>query len=162
MQLLRRGSTDKASVSGPMASVVFQSTQHWTDADLRATAAYLGSLPPMEPEQPAPADKALLQQGARIYAATCADCHGSRGEGRPGIYPALAGNATVQHPTARNLVQLMRHGSFGPSTQANPLPYSMPHQGLSNADMAAVASFVRQSWGNRASAVSEIEVMHLQ
>lgn len=161
-QLLRSGRTDRATVSGPMAAVVFQSLQHWTDADLQAVAAYLGSLEPVAPAAPELADPAVLQAGGKVYAARCADCHGPGGEGRPGRYPALAGNATVQHPNARNLVQLMRHGSFGPSTRDNPLPHSMPHQGLSNADMAAVASFVRQSWGNRAPAVTEIEVMHLQ
>lgn len=162
VQLLRSGLTDHASVSGPMAAVVFQSTQHWTDADLRATAAYLSSLPPAQAQQPEAADDRQLRTGEKVYADNCADCHGKQGEGRPSTYPALAGNSTVQHPSARNIVQLMRHGSFGPSTRTNPLPYSMPHQGLSNAEMAAVATYVRQSWGNRASAISEIDVMHLQ
>jgi mono/diheme cytochrome c family protein len=162
VQLLGSGRSRRATVSGPMASVVFRSMQHWTDADLRATARYLSRLAPETIGIIEAAGEAALRRGAQVYDRRCADCHGAQGEGRAGAYPALAGNATVQQPGARNMVRLMRLGSFGPATSGNPLPHSMPHQGLSHADMAAVASFVRQSWGNRASAITEIEVMNLQ
>ncbi|WP_284617154.1 c-type cytochrome [Aquabacterium humicola] len=163
VQLLRSGRNALDSATGPMAAVIFRSTQHWKDADLQAVAAYLTRLQPQPADDPPePASPAQLLRGGELYGRHCADCHGQRGEGRAGAYPPLAGNATVQQPGARNLVQLMRHGSFAPATAANPQPYSMPHAGLDTRDMAAVASYVRQSWGNRASAVDEIDVLKLQ
>jgi mono/diheme cytochrome c family protein len=163
VQYLRSGRHARDSASGPMASVVFRSTQHWREADLQAVAAYLTRLQPRPADEaPEPAPAAQLLRGGELYGRHCADCHGQQGEGRASAYPPLAGNPTVLQPGARNLVQLMRHGSFAPATAANPQPYSMPHAGLNARDMAAVASYVRQSWGNRASAVDEIEVLRLQ
>jgi hypothetical protein len=70
----------------------------------------------------------------------------------------LAGNPTVLQPTAINLMLVVRQGGFAPATQAHPQPYGMPPLDLSDAEMAALLSFVRQSWGHQASAVSELEV----
>ena len=161
--LLKTGQSARSAVLGPMASVVFRSTQHWPDEDLRAVADYLVALPPEPAGTPSkPAAVAVLKAGAALYADRCADCHGVRGEGVPGIYPALAGNPTVLQPTARNLVQVLRRGGFPPSTAGNARPYSMPPLPLNTADTAAVVSFVRQSWGNGASAVSELDVLMLR
>jgi mono/diheme cytochrome c family protein len=51
-------------------------------------------------------------------------------------------------------------GGFPPVTAGNPRPYSMPPyaQQLSDADVAAVVTYIRQAWSNRASAVQEREV----
>lgn len=158
--LLRDGQTDRNAVLGPMAVVVLQSTQHWPEADLRAVAAYLGTLAPdAAPPPAAPAPAAVQDLGRRLYGERCADCHGARGEGVPGVYPALAGNATVQQANIRNLVRVLRLGGFAPSTAAHPRPYGMPPQTLSDPQMAAVLSHVRQSWGNRAAAVTELDVL---
>jgi mono/diheme cytochrome c family protein len=161
--LLKAGQTDRDTVLGPMALVVLQSTQHWPEADLRAVAAYLGTLAPQPAPPPAaPAPPAVLELGQRLYGERCADCHGERGQGVPGAYPALAGNATVQQPDIRNLVRVLRLGGFAPSTATHPRPYGMPPQNLSDAQLAAVLSHLRQSWGNRAAAVSELDVLQLR
>lgn len=162
--LLRDGRTDRDSLSGPMASVVYRSLQHWHADDLQAVADHLAGLParPATAETPPPAPTSVLALGRRLYDKRCADCHGERGQGAAGAYPALAGNPTVLQPTARNLVQVMREGGFAPATAGHPRPYGMPPQDLSNAELAAMASYVRQSWGNRASAVSELQVMQLR
>ena len=158
--LLKTGQSANAAVLGPMAGVVFNSTQHWNDADLRAVADYLATLPATASPAPAPpAPAALMEAGARLYAERCADCHGTEGEGVPGVYPALAGNPGVQQPSLRNLVKVLQHGGFAPSTATQPRPYGMPPQELSDADSAAVLSFLRQSWGHQASAVSELDVL---
>lgn len=163
VQLLRVGQSGRDTVSGPMASVVFRSTQHWAPQDLQAVAAYLTSLNPLPPRvAPASAPATVMARGQRLYDQRCADCHGDQGQGKAGAYPALAGNRTVLQPTARNLVQVMHHGGFAPATAGNPRPYGMPHQGLTPAEMAAVASFVRQSWGNQASALDEVQAARLR
>ena len=158
--LLRDGIGRSGAVAGPMARVVRDSTQHWRPSDLEQAARYLDSLPRAPtPATPTPADPAQMKVGARIYADRCADCHGADGAGASGIYPALAGNPSVTQPSIRNLVQVLRLGAFAPSTIGNPRPYGMPPSELSDGDVAAVLSHLRQSWGNQAAAVSVLDVM---
>ncbi len=166
--LLRTGRHRHGSASGPMASVVLRSTQHWSEADLQAAAAYLTSLPAYQPLQKqalgaqamSRADDAAL--GQRLYADRCADCHGQQGQGVPGLYSPLAGNPSITQPDIRNLVQKLQHGGFAPATRAHPLPFGMPPQDLSVAETTAVLNHLRQSWGHRASAVAEVDVIRLR
>ena len=112
--------------------------------------------------EPAPGE--VLQQGGRVYATHCAACHGARGEGVPAIYPALAANRAVTLAAANNVVQAIRWGGFPPATAGNPRPFGMPPFGhmLSDADLAAVATFIRQSWGNQANAVGPVDVLRMR
>ena len=57
--------------------------------------------------------------------------------------------------TPVNLVQIVRHGGFLPTTAGNPRPYGMPPFGpvLDDQEIAAVLTFVRGSWGNDAQPV---------
>ena len=164
VELLRTGRSPWGSASGPMAEVVFGSTQHWRDDDLQAVATYLLALPlpAREGNEVEAASSAQQEQGRTLYEKHCADCHGLQGEGVPQVYPPLAGNPSVLQPDARNLVRMLDHGSFAPATAANPRPYSMPAQALSDVEAAAVLSHVRQSWGNQASALSEVRVLTLR
>jgi mono/diheme cytochrome c family protein len=161
--LLKAGQTARSSVLGPMAGVVFGSTQHWPDDDLRAVAEYIAALPPL-PAPPAAdaAPPALMQAGQRVYDDRCADCHGAQGQGAPGAYPALAGNPTVQQPSVTNLVKLLHHGGFAPATAAQPRPYGMPPQMLTEDETAAVLTYLRQGWGHQASAVTPAQVLRLR
>ncbi len=161
--LLRDGVAAHASVSGPMADVVFDSTRHLSDPDLAAMARYLGSIP-LRGAQPRPAAAAAgdsFARGGALYERHCASCHGERGQGAAGIYPALAGNRAVTMTVPNNLIQVIRQGGFAPTTAGNPRPFGMPPYGelLSDAEIAAVATFVRQSWGNAAAPVSTLDVL---
>lgn len=162
VDLLKKGVTPRASVLGPMAEVVGGSTQHLSDADLLAMAAYLKGLPPTRGERArqAAADSVVLDRGAKLYTQHCADCHGDQGEGVAGIYPALAGNRAVTLSSPANLVRVVLEGGFAPSTAGHPRPYGMPPFAtvLNSADTAAVLSYVRSAWGNQGGAVPEIEV----
>ena len=170
VQLLQTGIAPGASVLGPMAEVVLNSTQHWSVDDLRAMAVFLQALP----QAPAPAARRMQSsqqpisaldgerhlRGARIYEQQCAQCHGDGGRGVPGAYPALAGNRAVLMPQSANLVQIVLHGGFAPSTAGNPRPFGMPPYllQLSDAEVASVLTHIRGSWGNQAPAVTELEV----
>jgi mono/diheme cytochrome c family protein len=155
--LLRTGMTPKGSVMGPMADVVYRSTQHLSEADLRAMAVFLKSLPPAgsRPPEPARATSTRLAQGAALYARHCAACHGEQGEGVPGVYPRLAGNRAVRMAEPANVIRVIAKGGFLPATAGNPRPFGMPPFAhlLSDDEIAAVATYVRDSWGNRASVV---------
>ncbi|HET6432308.1 cytochrome c [Dyella sp.] len=163
VDLLKTGQSAKGSAFGPMAEVVSLSTQHMGDADLEAIATYLQSLPPRP--QPALAASAIdasaqIKQGQAIYRQRCADCHGADGNGVAGVYPPLNGNSSVDEPTGINAIRVVLLGGFPPVTAGNPRPYSMPPfaQSLSDAEVAAVVSYIRQGWSNRASPVLERDV----
>ncbi len=157
----RRGSLDVAS--GPMGEVVLRSTQHLTDADLGAMAVYLKTLGDAQGAVPAPSEpgpSAGDPHGAKLYTDHCASCHGDRGEGVAGAYPPLAGNRAVTMAVPANLVRIVLEGGFSPATAGNPRPYGMPpfEQDFSNDDVAAVLTHLRSSWGNRAEAVTPVDV----
>lgn len=166
VRLLKDGVSAHASVSGPMAEVVFNSTQHLTEEDLDAMARYLATLPVVEepPARPSPASEEMMVAGKQVYEQHCAACHGDRGQGVPGMYPALAGNRAVTMASHINLVQQIRQGGFSPTTAGNRQPFGMPPYGqvLSNDEMAAVATFVRQSWGHAAAPVSPLDVLRVK
>lgn len=163
-QLLASGAAPRATVLGPMAEVVLHSTQYLEPRDIRAMGVYLKTLPPTptdsDPREVVQPSATVLDQGARLYEQQCAQCHGERGQGVAGAYPPLAGNRAVNLPVTSNLVQVVLHGGYAPATSGNPRPFGMPPFALTmtDADVAAVLSFIRASWGNRAPPVSELAV----
>jgi mono/diheme cytochrome c family protein len=166
--LLKSGVAPRGSVMGPMADVVFRSTQYLSDADLTAMASYLKDLPGVaKPEAPARAmapirrDLGTMTRGAKIYDQRCAYCHGDQGQGATGAYPPLAGNRAVNMAQPTNLIQVVSHGGFLPSTPGNPRPYGMPPFGqvLDAAEVAAVLTYIRGSWGNDSAPVTQLDTM---
>lgn len=164
VQLLRTGAAKHGTAGGPMAEVVVNSTQHWTDDDLQAAALYLTSLPTRpraatRTGKPTADEEGQLQRGRSLYGTRCAQCHGEQGEGAPGAYPPLAGNPSVTLEDPANVLQVIRHGGFAPATRTHPRPFGMPPAGLSPQELADVATFIRQSWGNRAPGVSVLDTI---
>ena len=168
--LLKNGVAPRGSVMGPMADVVFSSTQYLSEADLTAMASYLKDLPDAaKAEAPATAatrapirrDAGTMARGAKIYDQRCAYCHGDQGQGAAGAYPPLAGNRAVNMARPTNLIQVIAHGGFLPSTSGNPRPYGMPPFGqtLDAAEVAAVLTYVRGSWGNDSPPVTQLDTM---
>lgn len=163
-QLLATGVSPRGTVLGPMAEVVLHSTQYLEPTDIRAMAVFLKSLPPTptdtDPREVPRPGSATLDRGGRLYGEHCAACHGDQGQGVRGAYPPLAGNRAVTLPVTANLVQVVLHGGFAPATQGNPRPFGMPPFAtvLPDADVAAVLTYIRASWGNRAAPLSELDV----
>jgi mono/diheme cytochrome c family protein len=165
VRLLQTGVSPRGTALGPMAEVVLQSTQYLAPADLRAMAVYLKSLPQTAPptravQGPKMISEEVIKRGAKLYGDHCARCHGDDGEGVAGAYPALAGNRAVTLPVTANLVQVVLGGGFPPATAGNPRPFGMPPFAtvLSDADIAAVITHIRTSWGNRGTALGEFTV----
>jgi mono/diheme cytochrome c family protein len=161
--LLKTGRSPKGTASGPMAEVVMRSTQHLDDADLAAIATYLKSLPDRPPprqREAAAAAHPLAARGEKVYADRCAGCHAADGRGKGDAYPALDGNGSVTDPTGINAIRMVLSGGFAPATRDNPRPYSMPpfSQTLSDDDAAAVVTYIRQAWSNKAPSVSANDV----
>jgi mono/diheme cytochrome c family protein len=169
VDLLRTGVSAHGSTMGPMAEVVFRSTQYLSEADLRAMAAYLQSLPQQAPPQVDPeelprADPGVMRLGGEVYVQHCAQCHGDQGEGKPGAFPALAGNRAVTLPVPVNVIRAVLDGGYPPSTAGNPRPHGMPPYGqaLNDEEVAAVVTYIRQSWGHRATPVNPLDVLQLR
>ncbi|RYF34619.1 MAG: c-type cytochrome [Comamonadaceae bacterium] len=163
--LLKNGTSPRGSVAGPMAAVVFGSTQHLSEADLSAMAVYLQQLPQAEasptPAAPIRRDPGVMARGNKIFDQRCAYCHGDVGQGALDAYPPLAGNRAVNLASPANLIQMVRHGGFLPTTAGNPRPYGMPAFGhvLDDNEIAAVLTYVRGAWGNDAEPVSARQMM---
>jgi len=90
--------------------------------------------------------------GKAVFQKSCAACHQATGKGIPGAFPALAGNAFVQGPGQDPATVLLKGRGGMPDFSAS----------LSDADMAAVLTYVRTSWGNRGDALSEQQVAALR
>ncbi len=166
VRLLRDGHSARGATLGPMAEVVAGSTSHLDEADLRAMAGYLKSLPVVAPAAPdtEAAEPPVLALGQRLYAAKCAQCHGENGVSAAAEFPSLDGHRTVTMASSANLLRVIVSGGFPPSTPGNPRPYGMPPFGqeLSDAEIAALASFVRGAWSNRASRVLPLDVQKVR
>jgi mono/diheme cytochrome c family protein len=157
---LKVGKTANYFASGPMAEVVFGSTQFLTDSDANSIQSYLAGLPPIA-EYKDVRPPAASEIGAKVYKDSCESCHGTRGEGVKGAYPALAANPAVLQTTPASLVRMIVEGGFGAATAGNPQPYGMPPYGqlLTPLEIAGVITHIRGSFGNNAGFVSEIDVI---
>ena len=104
-------------------------------------------------------DPAVMKRGEAVYNRTCIACHQATGQGIDPVFPPLAGSEWVtKNPSVivRNIV----HGMAGPITVKGKVYNGMMPAvaGVTDAEIADVTTFVRNSWGNSASSVSEEEV----
>ena len=98
--------------------------------------------------------------GASLFAAKCSTCHQTTGRGT-GTYPPLLGNPDVVADDPKGMVATIVNGRGGPLVvNGKTFNSTMPawKGPLSNADIAAVATYVRHAWGNAASGVTEQQV----
>jgi mono/diheme cytochrome c family protein len=156
---LKSGWNSHAVASGPMAEVVEHSTSQMTDADLGAIAIYLKDQPAAEDVRVAPAPAQgdpAMQAGAVLYQNNCASCHGADGKGERLIFPPLAGNAILIQPSAESLTRVVLEGAQAAGTKSAPTSPSMPSFAwkFSDAQIADLLTFIRNSWGNAAAPVS--------
>jgi cytochrome c oxidase subunit 2 len=82
----------------------------------------------------------LMAKGATVYAGNCVACHQANGRGVPGAFPALDGSKVVGGPPDAQIA-LVLHGKPGTAMPA--------WKQLSDADIASVITYTRNSWGNK-------------
>jgi mono/diheme cytochrome c family protein len=102
---------------------------------------------------------APLRRGAQIFSSTCAACHQAQGEGTP-TYPPLAGSEWVNGAESR-LIRIVMHGLTGDvEVQGQVYNGAMPAWGatLSDAEIAAVLTYIRASFGNQSLPVTTATV----
>ncbi|KAK46525.1 gluconate 2-dehydrogenase [Caballeronia jiangsuensis] len=149
----------RAYAIGPMAKVVATSTQFLTTADLRAMIAYMRALPPVAVKdarsrtsfgRPARTDiTALDTDGARLYAAACASCHGMTGEGSKPFPPLVHDGVTgaLGTATTSNLVLVILHGVNRQTRDAYAQMPAFAAQ-LTDEQIAALSNFITRHFGD--------------
>jgi mono/diheme cytochrome c family protein len=158
---LKTGHNRFTAASGPMAEVVVDSTSKLTDEDLNAVAVYLKDQPvPNTPEATGDPDAGVMRNGGAIYAVQCAACHSGDGSGVDGLFPMLKGSGVVQSLDPVSILHVVLRGARSAATDPAPTAPAMPSFGwtLSDDQVAAVATYVRNAWGNRAPPVDAATV----
>ncbi len=90
---------------------------------------------------------ALMKAGEKIYATKCAACHQAEGQGLGKTFPALKGNAMVNGPALEHITMVLKGKGAMPK-----------FDDMSDAELAAVITYERNSWGNKASVVKPADV----
>lgn len=92
--------------------------------------------------------------GKQLFTANCVACHQATGKGLPGVFPPLDGSEWVRG-NERTVANILLHGINGEITvMGNAFKGAMPaFQQLSDAELAAVASYIRSEWSNKAAAI---------
>ena len=89
-----------------------------------------------------------VQPGKAVFEDSCAQCHRTNGEGLPATFPALNKNPFVLGDPKPVIATILngRKGNLG----------SMPgwKDKLDDQQIAAVVTYIRQAWSNRAPAVT--------
>jgi mono/diheme cytochrome c family protein len=102
--------------------------------------------------------------GAKIYAATCQACHQASGLGIANQFPPLVGSDWVTGSEER-LLLIILHGLTGEiDVEGETFSGLMPTWGPSFKDdeLAAVATYVRSAWGNKAAPVQAATVTRVR
>lgn len=164
VQYLRTGRNQHAGAAGQMAAVVTYSTSLLSDADLKAIATYIKSLPARPDTASAGPDAAAMRSGGAIFFDTCTACHLVGGKGQPGMFPPLQGSAVAQQDDPTGVIHLILGGGRTAPTVARPSYQTMPSFAwkLTDQQVADVATYVRNSWGNRAPPVTAKQVSKIR
>jgi mono/diheme cytochrome c family protein len=130
----------------------------WFDA--RVYAPYQ-SAEKLDSFQPLSGAAAAAAQGKRVYDSVCGICHGPDGLGKPGQAPPLSGSEWVNAKGINRLAHIPLEGLAGSVTvEGKDWNLNMAAMGaaLSDADLAAVLTYIRTSWGNKAGEVAADDV----
>jgi len=98
----------------------------------------------------------LFQKGQEVFTGICMDCHRANGQGLPGIFPALDRDPFVlgaPEPVIATVLQ-GRQGNLG----------QMPtwKDKFSDKQIAAVVTYIRQAWSNKAAGVTPAMVAEIR
>ena len=159
-EYLANGRNAHAGAGGPMADVVTYSTSLMSDQDRHAMAVYLKSQAASPSIVAGQADAGAMRRGAAIYSDACASCHLEDGVGQPRFFPPLGHNAMLQQADPTGLEHLILAGGRIGTSSSRPSPLTMPSFAwkLTDNEIADVSTYLRNSWGNQAAAVSITEV----
>ena len=139
-----------------MSETLNLSTSHMSDDDLKAIAIYLKNAAGHEESAQAAPNQQTMTAGAQIYADECSGCHTQSGKGVAGLFPALSGSSAVQQTDPTSLLHVVLRGARSTGTAKAPTASAMPAFAwvLNDDQVAAVVTYIRNTWGNAAPPVS--------
>lgn len=158
---LKTGHNRITAATGPMAEAIELSTSNMNDADLKAIATYLKSIPghpaaasPVKPDDP------VMVAGGAIYRDQCSACHALDGRGVPQLFPSIGDLSIVRSDDPSSLIRIVLRGARSAATNKEPTAPGMPAYGwqLSDEQLAAVLTFIRNNWGAAAAPVSAQDI----
>ena len=141
-----------------VGAVYFDRHSGWFDS--RVYGPY-SSADQLESYQPKSGAAAAMAHGKVVFEAYCGLCHGNDGLGKPGQAPPLAGSEWVNAKGFTRLTHIPLAGLNGTIHVAGKdwsLNMAAMGAGLSDADLAAVLTYIRGSWGNKAGEVTADDV----
>jgi mono/diheme cytochrome c family protein len=107
----------------------------------------------------------LIEQGAALYKTNCQACHQANGEGVAGAFPPLANSDYEGYQTPEGHTKIVLNGLNG-KIVVNGTEYNGAMQGyaglLTDAQIAAIVTYERNSWGNDDGWISPTEVAALR
>ena len=137
--------------------------KQYAQTSSQATVESTANAKPIVKSAASPVAKKSLAKvdGKAIYSAKCSACHQSTGKGLPGVFPPLDNSKWVTTANHELPVQIIAKGLMGKITVAGG-DYNgvMPAfgQSLSNAELAALVTYLRGAWSNKSTAVSAEDV----
>ncbi len=158
---LKNGHNATTASTGIMGEEITLSSSQMTDGDLTAIATYLKDLPGQTSSPAAvSASDPTMTAGGAIYADECSACHGMDGKGVPYLFPSLAGSPNVRSVDPVSLTRVLIEGARSVATANEPTGPGMPSFAwkLSDDQVAAVLTYIRNSWGASASPVDPRQV----
>ena len=164
VQFLKTGRNAHASASGEMGLVVQDSTSLLADDDLQAIAAWLADRGASPTPSMTPPDVADMKAGEAIFVDECSACHLMHAQGQTLAFPPLAHSANAQQLEPTTALHIILAGAQATPTHAAPTPFTMPAFAwkLDDREVAAVATYLRNSWGNAAPSVAPDQVARLR
>ena len=109
---------------------------------------------------PAGAYRYDAANGESLFGANCSACHQTTGEGIPGAFPPLKGNAAVDNADPTLHIHTVLNGAHGVTIGGVAYSSVMPPfaSQLKDADIANIVNYERSSWGNHAKPVTPADV----
>jgi mono/diheme cytochrome c family protein len=136
--------------------VYFDQHSGWFDAQVYTPYRSVAELALYQP----PTGGVDLSRGKAVYENVCGLCHNNDGSGKPGQAPPFAGSEyALGNPN--HMIRIPLAGLAGPvEVKGQQWNLAMPAMGaaLPDDDLAAVLTYIRQSWGNKASAITPEQV----
>ena len=101
-----------------------------------------------------------MTAGGAIYRDQCSACRGLDGKGVDRLFPSVASSSMARSDDPSSVIRVILRGARSVATEKEPTAPGMPSYGwqLNDSQVAAVLTYIRNSWDNAASAVSPDDV----
>lgn len=158
---LKTGHNRFGGTFGPMNEVIANSLRYLTEEDAKAMATYIKSLPAAPDSPPMQLTEDEKKAGLELYTKHCEECHAASGRGGFMKAPPIAGSAIVQGRDPASLINIILYGAE-PAKGLNP-PGAWEsmrsfRERMNDAEIAAVANYVRSNWNNTGSKLTARDV----